>query len=442
MNSKLKKSISMLLVAVLVFGLVGSAGMLPVMAKDACGYTPALTMSDLESGSADAVSGESYSISSEAELYSFARYVNDGRATAGAVFYLTSDIKLDKDVTWTPAGSSSANAFEGIFDGCGFAVTNFINSSAGTDYALFGYIKGEAALIKNLGVEGEITGTDRVAGIAAHLSDGGIKNCWSAVDVSGGSVVGGIAAEVEGGSISNCCSFGYVSGSGQTGAIAGSISGKAVVDYCYYVYYGADSAIGSSEGASTSSVYRFASSSTEVLTEKVLTMCTEKTDDLIVLLNEWIDQQNGLSDYRAWVYDTSAQGVGRTDGRYPSLEYPGYIEPVESIYTATASMTALYESNSSGQAGAFYSISSSDEFEYFRDYVNAGYTTEGITFFLTKDISIGLAGALNTDIVWIPIGNDEKLAFKGVFDGQGYVLLNNYTKDGNYQGLLTARVPR
>ena len=34
MNSKLKKSISMLLVAVLVFGLVGSAGMLPVMAKD------------------------------------------------------------------------------------------------------------------------------------------------------------------------------------------------------------------------------------------------------------------------------------------------------------------------------------------------------------------------------------------------------------------------
>ena len=436
MNSKLKKSISMLLVAVLVFGLVGSAGMLPVMAKDACGYTPALTMSDLESGSADAVSGESYSISSEAELYSFARYVNDGRATAGAVFYLTSDIKLDKDVTWTPAGSSSANAFEGIFDGCGFAVTNFINSSAGTDYALFGYIKGEAALIKNLGVEGEITGTDRVAGIAAHLSDGGIKNCWSAVDVSGGSVVGGIAAEAEGGSISNCCSFGYVSGSGQTGAIAGSISGKAVVDYCYYVYYGADSAIGSSEGASTSSVYRFASSSTEVLTEKVLTVGTEKTDDLIVLLNEWIDQQNGLSDYRAWVYDTSAQGVGRTDGRYPSLEYPGYIEPVESIYTATASMTALYESNSSGQAGAFYSISSSDELEYFRDYVNAGYTTEGITFFLTKDISIGLAGALNTDIVWIPIGNDEKLAFKGVFDGQGYVLLNNYTKDGNYQGLF------
>ena len=79
-------------------------------------------------------------------------------------------------------------------------MTNFINSSAGTDYALFGYIKGEAALIKNLGVEGEITGTDRVAGIAAHLSDGGIKNCWSAVDVSGGSVVGGIAAEAEGGS--------------------------------------------------------------------------------------------------------------------------------------------------------------------------------------------------------------------------------------------------
>lgn len=436
MNYKSKKIISALLVIALVFGLVGSAGMIPVMAKDACGYAPAMTMTELASGSTDAVKGESYSISSDAELISFAEYVNSGRATEGATFYLTTDVKLDKKENWTPIGSSESRAFAGIFDGCGFAVTNFLNEAAGSNYALFGYIKGETALVKNLGVEGELTGLNYIAGIAAHLDGGAVKNCWSAVDVNGGSVVGGIVAELVGGDIYNCCSFGYVSGKDQVGAIAGSISYRSVVEFSYYVYYGADRAIGSSSGASTSIVYRFSSSSTEVLTEKVLTVGTEKTDDLIVLLNEWINDQQALSDYRTWVYDTSDKAVKRTDGRYPSQQFPGYIEPVDSIYTATATMTALYESKANGQVGGCYSISSSDELEYFREYVNTGYSTEGITFFLTKDINLGLAGALNTDIVWVPIGNAEKLAFKGVFDGQGYLLLDSFTNGGNNQGLF------
>ena len=434
MNSKLRKIISSFLVVVMMFSLVGGA--IPVMAKDACGYEPTSTMSALAGGSEDAVSGGVYSISSESELNSFAKYVNDGRSTAGVTFYLTSDIKLDKDALWVPIGSSLVNAFQGVFDGCGFAVTRLSSASAGSDFALFGYVKSEAALIKNLGVEGEITGADYVAGIVAHLNGGAVKNCWSAVDVSGEGAVGGVAAEVVGGTVSNCCSFGYINGSKQVGAIAGRVSDRAVVDYSYYVYYGADSAVGSTDSSSRADVFRFAGSSTEVLTEKVLTVGSKKTDDLIALLNEWIDQQKGRSDYRDWVYDTSKQSTDRTDGRYPSLEYPGYIEPVESIYTATASMTALYESNASGTAGAFYSISSAKELEYFRDYVNLGYLTEGITFFQTKDISIGLAGALNTDIVWVPIGNDDKVAFKGVFDGQGYLLLDNYTNGGNYQGLF------
>ena len=434
MNTALKKTISLMLAAVMLLGLAYIPAA-EAVAEDACGYTPKMTATQLYDSGADAVSGESYSISSAAELISFEKYVNSGKSTAGATFYLTGDIKLDKDEVWTPIGSSSLNAFKGVFDGCGFAVLNLINASAGDGFALLGNVSGDA-VVKNLGVEGEISGGDGLGGIVYRLSGASVLNCWSAVDITGSGNIGGIAAEVSGGKIENCLSYGYIKGDKNTGAIAGTVSAGGKIDFCYYVYYGADKSVGSTALGSSASVYRFASSSTEVLTEKALTVGKEKTDDLIVLLNEWIDQNSGFGSFRTWLYDTSSQSVGRVDGRYPSMEYPGYIAPVESIYTATASMTALYESEKNGETGGFYSISSGDELVYFRNYVNNGYATEGITFFLTADINMTRISAMTTEQTWIPIGNSDKTPFKGVFDGQGYLLADNYINTGSTQGLF------
>lgn len=416
MNNRFKRIISSVLTIFMVFGLVGNSVVLPAFAVDACGYDPAKTMSELDLSGEEAVAGNSYSISNADELSKFAEYVNSGKLTAGVTFYMTSDIKLN-NVVWTPIGSTALNAFAGVFDGCGYAVLKLSSETQVSDYALFGHVSGSEALIKNLGVEGSLNGASNVAGIVAYLEGAKVVNCWNAVDVTGTNNLGGIAANVNNGTITNCANYAYISGTTGVGAVAGSIRGSSVVEYSYYVYYSADKAVGSQSDKSTQSVYRFSSSSTEVLTEKELTVGSKTTDNLLTLLNEWIDIQQKRSDYRTWVFDTSVNTKHRVDGNYPSLEYPDYIAPVESTYTATATMSALYESKQHAVEGGYYSISTADELKQFRDYVNQGFKTDGVTFFQTADLVV-----TNSIDSWEPIGNDKNNPFQGIYDGQGYVL--------------------
>ena len=416
MKNKFQRIISSVLTVVMLFGLVCSSAVFPAYAVDACGYNPAKTMSDLDFSGEEAVTGSSYSISTADELSLFAEYVNAGKLTEGVTFYLTSDIKL-KNVTWTPIGSAVGTAFKGVFDGCGYAVLKLAVDSQENDQALFGYVSGSAAEIKNLGVEGTLNGQINAAGIAANLNGAKIANSWNAVDVTGIDNVGGIAANVNGGTITNCTNYGYISGTANVGAIAGSLNGGSTVEYSYYVYYSADKAIGSQTGTNTQSVYRFSTSSTEVLAEKELTVGSKTSSNMLTLLNGWLDMQKNGHNYRNWVFDTSTTAKQRVDGNYPSLEYPDYVAPVESTYTATATMTALYEAKQNAVEGGCYSISGTDELKYFRDYVNQGFKTDGVIFFQDKDILI-----TNTIDSWEPIGNSEKVAFQGTFDGQGYIL--------------------
>lgn len=416
MNNNFKRIISSVLTVIMLFGLVCNSAVFPAYAADACGYDPAKTMSELDLSGEEALAGKSYSISTADELCAFAKYVNAGKLTEGVTFYLTSDIKLS-NVTWTPIGSKAALAFKGVFDGCGYAVLKLTVDSQENNQALFGYVSGSAAEIKNLGVEGTLKAKANSAGIVANLDGAMIANSWNAVDVTGTYNVGGIAANINGGTITNCTNYAYISGTSGVGAIAGSISGKSAVEYSYYVYYSADKGVGSQSGSNTQSVYRFSSSSTEVLAEKELTVGGKTTNNLLTLLNEWIDIQQKRSDYRTWVFDTSASSTKRVDGNYPCLEYPDYVPPVESTYTATATMAALYESKQHAVDGGFYSISTSDELKQFRDYVNQGFKTDGVTFFQTADLLV-----TNSIDSWEPIGNDKNKPFQGIYDGQGYVL--------------------
>ena len=232
MKNKFQRIISSVLTVVMLFGLVCSSAVFPAYAVDACGYNPAKTMSDLDFSGEEAVTGSSYSISTADELSLFAEYVNAGKLTEGVTFYLTSDIKL-KNVTWTPIGSAVGTAFKGVFDGCGYAVLKLAVDSQENDQALFGYVSGSAAEIKNLGVEGTLNGQTNAAGIAANLNGAKIANSWNAVDVTGIDNVGGIAANVNGGTITNCTNYGYISGTANVGAIAGSLNGGSTVEYSY-----------------------------------------------------------------------------------------------------------------------------------------------------------------------------------------------------------------
>lgn len=418
MNSKLRKIISSFLVVVMMFSLVGGA--LPVMAKDLTGYEPAMSVSKLESSDAEAEAGSSYSISSARELMDLSDYVLSGRNTAGAIFYISEDIDMSGRA-WQPIGSSSV-PFEGIFDGCGFAVLNLSARSDKGCIGLFGSVSGAGSLIKNLGVNGEVSGADNCAGIVGELKDGAVVNCWNGCKVSGGSSIAGIVGMVSGGSIVNCANYGYIYGSSSTGALAGSLGDSASVYYSYYTYYGADLACGSVADGCSVSAYRFAASPTMCPTEKSLTVGSYTGNDLTKLLNAWIDLQENSGDYRSWLFSEGEDAAERTGGQYPYHKYPGYKETIEPVYTATATMTTLYNMKKDASAGACYSISDAKELSLLADYVNEGFNTEGATFFLTADMSIISADSHYKGESWVPIGQSPTLCFKGVFDAQGFVI--------------------
>lgn len=213
-------------------------------------------------------------------------------------------------------------AFKGVFDGCGYAVLKLTVDSQENNQALFGYVSGSAAEIKNLGVEGTLKAKANSAGIVANLDGAMIANSWNAVDVTGTYNVGGIAANVNGGTITNCTNYAYISGTESVGAIAGTLKGVSTVEYSYYVYYSSDKGVGSQSGSSTQSVYRFSTSSTEVLAEKELTVGGKTSDNMLTLLNEWLDMQEKGHNYRTWVFDTSTNSNIVLTATTPVLNIP------------------------------------------------------------------------------------------------------------------------
>jgi hypothetical protein len=132
--------------------------------------------------------------------------------------------------------------FAGVFDGDGHRISNLVCRYEGTDnlygLALFSYVEGENAEIKNLGIcDPCVYGNskaEQIGALAGTLIDGRITNCY----VVGGSVhgdksyVGGLVGN-NGGILSNCSVKGCtVSGdSGITGAITGMNGGE--IESCF-----------------------------------------------------------------------------------------------------------------------------------------------------------------------------------------------------------------
>jgi surface protein len=96
------------------------------------------------------------------------------------------------------------------------------------DYGLFGYVTGT---IKNLTVQGTVTGGSYVGGIVADLY-GTAENCSFTGAVNGKGVVGGIAGYALGATVRNCSVSGSVTGGSQSvGGIIGSM-GNSTVEKC------------------------------------------------------------------------------------------------------------------------------------------------------------------------------------------------------------------
>lgn len=141
--------------------------------------------------------------------------------------------KLAADITVT---EPYANDFTGTFDGNGHTVTLDITAST-ANVGLFSKLAG-GAVVKNVKVDGTVSGTEGVAGIAAQANGATISGCINCAEISATQRhVGGIVGKMGGGTVENCYNTGAISSSRtrpiNMGGIAGYVDGGASVENCY-----------------------------------------------------------------------------------------------------------------------------------------------------------------------------------------------------------------
>jgi len=136
-------------------------------------------------------------------------------------------------VRWNSADN---RPFTGVFDGNGHTISNFNYTSTNREYVgLFRFVKGEDAIIKNLGLiaPNVDAGTGgHVAALVASLRYGTVTNCYvDGGSISGQAYVGALLGEASG-TITNCYSTGSVSASNTgAGGLVGAL--LASMTNCY-----------------------------------------------------------------------------------------------------------------------------------------------------------------------------------------------------------------
>jgi len=152
-----------------------------------------------------------YLVSTEGEL----NCIGYNPRLMSAHFQLTSDIDL-AGIDFYIIGSH-AYPFDGVFSGNGHTISNFSYSATNTNnIGLFGYVKGENAEIRDLGlIAPETSGKHAIGTLIGSFNYGILSDCYTeggnvTSNWSGGGLVGGNSY----GTIINCYSTSSVFGSG------------------------------------------------------------------------------------------------------------------------------------------------------------------------------------------------------------------------------------
>lgn len=192
--------------------------------------------------------------------------VNSGNTFENQYVYLMENIDFEDQTLDTIVGSytndTNNKPFAGIFEGNNNTINGLNISKDGETIALFAYNTG---IIRDIVLEsGSITGTTRIAGIAA-INEGTIENCHNkgaTINITGtpgagggivarntgnmlycsnssniinenAKYVGGIAGAHDSGKISNCYNTGNIKAEAIIGGIAGSIKKNTIIEYAY-----------------------------------------------------------------------------------------------------------------------------------------------------------------------------------------------------------------
>ena len=175
-------------------------------------------------------------IASGDALRSFAAEVDGGKDFKGYTVTLTADIDVSSE-NWNPIGefvkASEYKAFAGTFDGCGHTVKISVSDSSASG---LGFIAVNEGTVKNLTIEGTVSGKSYVGGIVGY-NLGTISGCVNKATVTATSMtVGGITSYLKGGAkAEKCANLGAVNGNGTmyTGGIVGWAIANTFVSECY-----------------------------------------------------------------------------------------------------------------------------------------------------------------------------------------------------------------
>lgn len=130
---------------------------------------------------------------------------------------------LDGDIVLKEHSGLMIPGFGGIFDGCGYGISNLELEDSGSGVGLFRYVR-QGAVIRNLSVSGRVHpgGSQSQVGILAGVNYGEIINCSVSGSVTGARAAGGlVGVNQASGEIRRCSSGALVSGDHSAGGICG-----------------------------------------------------------------------------------------------------------------------------------------------------------------------------------------------------------------------------
>ncbi|MBO5789499.1 MAG: InlB B-repeat-containing protein, partial [Clostridia bacterium] len=181
------------------------------------------TMTMVYSGYVAPDPAKSITIANAGELVMFSEYVNAGNSLAGITIELIADIDMTgveyqgAGFNFTYKGSSGSymvRPFSGVFEGNKHKIYNVNINQLTIDAGIFGYIKD--AIVRNLSVEGNVNGGERVGGIVSYADNSLISQCSFTGNVTAsvihknqatGRTIGGIVGMVRNGSVIEHCHF-------------------------------------------------------------------------------------------------------------------------------------------------------------------------------------------------------------------------------------------
>lgn len=360
--------------------------------------TVSQTVSELRSYANDMNQTTAYRVYARGILNSLPIYIssrndlakigNDSAYPIDGKYFLTENINCGTS-KWTPIGSPYE--FRGVFDGGGHTITYIIDGATSKDQGLFGYV-GEKGVVRNLNVDGTVTGARWNFGGVAGGNDGRISNCYSSVNVNstygGEQLAGGITGWNKG-FVTYCSASGDVGEGIDVGGIVG-VNAKGIIYYC-----------------------TFTGHITSTATNRI---------GMIVGDNESNTLDNIQDCYYYNVNANGIKGIGTlnssTDMDSRTTAPRGYDEL--KAYAGRQDL-ANYQVYTQGiLRGLPTPIASVDELRKIG--TDADYPLNG-SYILTANIDCGTSN-------WTPIGTQSN-GFTGVFDGNGFTVTYQIVNSSN-----------